>query len=95
MTPGGNAPILIGTVKARRKRYRKPGDVADLRRVLWSALTQIEELLADNDPQMKIKAAHALGTLSGTYLRALELGDLEQRVRRLEETIGPEVRKWA
>ncbi len=31
--------------KTKKKRRPKPGDIASLRRVLWSAIRQVEELL--------------------------------------------------
>jgi len=67
-----------------RKRRRKPGDINGLRRTLWAALLEIEGLLGNDDPQLKIRAAHALGTLSGTYLKCLELADVIARIERLE-----------
>jgi hypothetical protein len=69
----------------RRRRRRKPGDINALRRTLWAALLEIEDLLASDDPNLKIRAAHALGTLAGTYLRAMEQADIVERLDRLEE----------
>ncbi len=70
-----------------RRRRRKPGDINSLRRTLWTGLTTVEGLLGSDDPQIAIRAAHALGTLSGTYLKALELlelGNLAARVDAVE-----------
>jgi len=47
----------------------------------------MESHLGNADPQIAIRAAHALGTLSGTYLKALELlelGTLATRVDAVE-----------
>ncbi len=71
----------------KRRRRRKPGDIAALRRVLWSALVEIEAILDDDDPAMKIKAGHALGTLSGSYLKALEMTDIAARIDELERLV--------
>ncbi|MDE2059302.1 MAG: hypothetical protein KGL31_07525 [candidate division NC10 bacterium] len=67
-----------------RKRRPKPGDLAALRRRLWYALTQIETLIEDKDPSIKLKAAHALATMAGAYLKASELADFEGRLQALE-----------
>jgi hypothetical protein len=67
-----------------RKRRPKPGDLAALRRRLWYALTEIETLIEDNDSMVKLKAAHALATMAGAYLKATELSDLEARLQALE-----------
>jgi hypothetical protein len=71
----------------KRRRRRKPGDIASLQRTLWAGLLTIEDLLADPDPAMQIRAAHALGTLAGTYLKALETSELSRRVERLEQQL--------
>ena len=76
------------TVEFARKRRRKPGDIAALRRTLWAGLLEVEDLLASPDPNLKLRAAHALGTLAGTYLRAIEAHDLEQRLLALEAAVA-------
>lgn len=68
----------------RRKRRPKPGDLAALRRRLWGALTEIETLIEHEDPHLRLKAAHALATMAGCYLKATELSDLEVRLGVLE-----------
>jgi hypothetical protein len=71
-----------------RRRRRKPGDIAALRRTLWAGLLEIEDLLATDDPTVKIKAGHCLATLAGTYLKALELTDIVARLDKLEAAQG-------
>ncbi len=68
----------------RRRRRRKPGDINGLRRTLWAGLLEVEDLLGSDDPQLKLRAAHALAALSGSYLKALELVDIVARIERLE-----------
>jgi hypothetical protein len=68
----------------RRKRRRKPGDIASLRRTLWAALLEIEDMLGNDDPALKLRAAHALATLSGVYLKTIELDDVAARLTALE-----------
>ena len=72
----------------KRKRRRKPGDIAGLQRTLWAALLTVEDLLADDDPALRIRAAHSLATLAGVYLRALEQADITDRITRLEELLA-------
>ena len=76
------------TDKPTYLRRRKPGDIGQLRRVLWGSLLEIEDLLSSDDPTIKIKAAHALATLSGCYLKALDVGDLAVRLDRVEAAMG-------
>ena len=75
------------TTDIDRRRRRKPGDIGSLRRTLWASIVTMESHLGNADPQIAIRAAHALGTLSGTYLKALELlelGTLATRVDAVE-----------
>ena len=93
------ATIRLAQGLTPRKRRRKPGDLAALRRVLWQTITEIELLLespladdfGDEDPRahgaLVLKAAHALAQLSGAYTRVLEGGDLEQRIAALETAV--------
>ncbi len=71
-----------------RKRRRKPGDITALRRTLWAALLEIEDLLAEPDPNMKLRAGHCLATLSGSYMKLLEQAELTTRLEALEAQLG-------
>jgi hypothetical protein len=79
--------ITMAISEMKRKRRRKPGDIAALRRSLWAALLTIEDCLDDPDIAVKLKAANALAQLSGPYLRALEQSDIEQRLAALESRL--------
>jgi hypothetical protein len=70
--------------KTKRKRHRKPGDIASLRRVLWSAIRQVESIVEGDDPDTKLKAVSALSTAAGVYLKCTEASDLENRLKALE-----------
>lgn len=72
------------TEKPMRLRRRKPGDLGQLRRVLWGCLLELERDILDGDTNQRIRAAHALGTLSGSYLKATQASDLEARIEALE-----------
>lgn len=71
-----------------RRRRRKPGDINALRRTLWAGLLEMEDMLASDDPSLKIKAAHGLGTLAGTYLKCIEQAELTTRLEALEQQLG-------
>lgn len=72
----------------RNKRRRKPGDLSSLRRTLWAALLTGEELADDADPATRLRALHAISQLAGTYLKAIEVADLEARIEALERAVA-------
>jgi hypothetical protein len=73
--------------QTRKERRYDPGDIAALRGRLWDAIEAVTDLLedenADNDDIRK--SAHCLAQLSGPYLKAVEVGEIEARLRALEE----------
>lgn len=92
--------------KARqaRRRRTKPGTVKQLTTVLWQAITHLETHLngaieADEvDTAELCKLTHALSQSASTYLKALEVGELEARVEALEQAQETQPRKlgrWA
>ena len=93
------AKIRVAQGLTPRKRRRKPGDLAALRRVLWQTIVEIEALiespLVDDDGEENVRAhqglvlkgAHALAQLSGSYIRLIEGSDLERRITALEAAV--------
>jgi hypothetical protein len=75
--------------RMRRKRRRKPGGLAALTRVLWQALLEAEEILLaeDSEPEMRLRAANTLSQASLSYLRLIETGEYEARLRAIEEKL--------
>jgi hypothetical protein len=70
-------------------RRRKSGDINQLRRILWGVIIQIEaEVHLSESVDTKLRAANSLAQLAGSYLRALELTDVVQRLERLEASAG-------
>lgn len=73
-----------------RRRRPKPGDVASLRRVLWSAIRDVEAIIHDPPDgatlDQRLRAVQALATVSGVYLKAIEHHELTARVEAIEET---------
>jgi hypothetical protein len=69
-----------------RKRRTKPGNLDDLRRVLWRTIMEVEALLDTRPPanDLVLKSAHALAQLAGAYRAVTETADLEARIVALE-----------
>jgi hypothetical protein len=69
-----------------RRRYAKPGDVLQLRTVLWQTILDTKALTDGPEPapEMVLKVAHALAQLAGPYRQLLETSDLETRLTALE-----------
>jgi hypothetical protein len=82
----------VQDAKPKRLRRRKPGDLAQLRAVLWGVLLDVETICTDEDTDKpsKLKAAHTLATLAGAYLKVTETHDLEKRIEALEGTVNHE-----
>lgn len=71
-----------------RKRRHKPGQLPELLRVLWQALLEAEAVLAvasGNDPELTLKAVHAIVQASAGYAKLLEVGEFEARLKALED----------
>lgn len=97
--PGDTKPHKARLGK-KAKRRPKPGTVKQLTAVLWQAVTRLEEALEDMRPLEPIipdsraysadeiaticKLTHAMSQAASTYLKALEVGELEARVEALE-----------
>jgi hypothetical protein len=50
-------------------------------------MERAEEFLDDGDPAIVFRAAHTLGQVCAPYLRALEIGELEQRFAAIEKRL--------
>ncbi len=86
--PGDTKPHKARQAK-RRRRIRKIGSLANMRRKLWQAITSAHEVLLDDqsDAVMVLKATHAITSASTAYARLVETGELEARVSLLERTL--------
>lgn len=76
----------MSTLQTKRLRRRKPGDLGQLRAVLWEVLLEVEAIVKDpvTDQDRKLRGASALATLAGSYLKTLELHEVLPRVEALE-----------
>jgi hypothetical protein len=84
---GGNTPSPNSARKYERKAYRKKGNLHELRGSLWGAISKVDDIIVSpsSEPELRLKASHALATLAGSYLKVLEINEHEQRLQDLEE----------
>jgi hypothetical protein len=75
-----------------RKRHAKPGDLTQLRAVLWRTILEVEALLDARPPanELVIKSTHALAQLAGSYTKLVETCDLSNRLEALEAAMQRE-----
>jgi hypothetical protein len=75
--------------KLVRRRAYKAGDLSQLMRMLWQALVEAEAvLLASEDPELTLKACHAISQCGGQYFRLLEGGEMETRLKAVETALA-------
>jgi hypothetical protein len=57
--------------------------------MLWQALLEGEELLLaeDSEPELRLRVLNALNQASMSYLKLLEIGEHEARLRTIEERL--------
>ena len=70
-----------------KRRAHKPLNLADVLKILTSAIREGERLLleaSDDDHDLTLRAIHALGQVCGQYSKLLEIGELEARLAALE-----------
>lgn len=70
-------------------RAKKNNDLARAGTGLRKALKTAEALLADPDPQLRLRACHAVAQVAGALVRLAEMTDLEQRLQTLENQMSP------
>lgn len=71
--------------KLLRRRTHRAGDLQQLMKMLWQALIEAEAvLLASDDPELTLKACHAISQCGGQYFRLLEGGEMESRLKAVE-----------
>ena len=76
--------------KRKKKRRGIPGDIASLRRVLWSAIRRVEDLIELEDSDTILKAVSTLSTVSGVYLKIVAEHDVNVLLVTLEEELAAE-----
>jgi hypothetical protein len=73
-----------------RKRRHKPGNLMQLRRVLWEVILELEALLDEpqRSTEVVLKSAHALAQLAAAYTKFVETSELEECLAELEATMA-------
>lgn len=78
-----NSNPVPGRLVKRAKRAA--GDVARLQQKLWQAILQAEAMmLKEGDDLLKLKAIHCLSQTAASFLKCVEVGELEARLEALE-----------
>lgn len=68
------------------RRARKPGTMEDVLLVLWTAVRDAERLLYEaEDPDFRLRCIHAISQAAGQYVRLLESGEFDARLKALED----------
>ena len=68
-----------------KRQIRKPGDLEDLKKKLWRALCAAEAVLDEaEEPELALKAVHAVSQTAGQYAKLFEIGEVEARLAALE-----------
>jgi len=66
-----------------------PGNLADVLKVLWTALSDAEQLMyAADEPELRLRCIHAISQVSGQYSKLLEVGELEARLALVEAALA-------
>jgi hypothetical protein len=71
-----------------KKRAQKPGTLPQVLCILWGALQEAEAVLhraPEADPDLKLRAIHAVSQCAGQYAKLLEIGELEARLSAVEQ----------
>jgi hypothetical protein len=81
--------------RQRRKSARtriyltKPGDIDDLRARLWWALERAMRIVQDaRNTDQRLKAISCMSTTAGVYLKTLEVGEMDGRVKAIEAMLA-------
>lgn len=68
-----------------KRAKRATGDIARLQSKLWQAILQAEGvMLKEGDDLLKLKAIHCLSQTAASFLKCVEVGELEGRIEELE-----------
>lgn len=71
-----------------RKAQGKPRNLQAVAEKLWRALETAEALLEESQPELRLKAVHAVTQAAAAYARVYETGELEARLEALEALRG-------
>lgn len=85
---GGDRAALPGSLSSGRKKTGQPGTLEDTRKLLWTALKRGAKVLRSPDDLTALKGIHAVSQAAAAYARIVEVSELENRIRALEDAQG-------
>lgn len=72
--------------QARLAKRKRAGDLSAAQAKLWKAIREAEKvLIGAENPEIKLRAVHALSQAIGQYCKVHETGELEARLVALEQ----------
>lgn len=82
--------VLKEQIEGHLVKARKTGDVSDLRKIVWRAVRAAEQMMFQENatPELVFKAIYAISQIGNTYMKVLEVDELEERVAALEEALA-------
>ncbi|MFC4427184.1 hypothetical protein [Deinococcus navajonensis] len=81
------APARKQKVENRKARRRRPGTLQEAQFLLWVALERAGNLLERPEPDIALRAVHAVSQGVSAYLRLIEVGHMEERLEELEDQL--------
>ena len=77
---------------AKKAKRMKPGDLSDAKDLFWRTLMRLKDQLdtvceGETDTAELTKLSHAIGQLGSTYMKCIEVGELEARLQDLEDAL--------
>jgi hypothetical protein len=80
--------------QARRARIeRKQAALEPIIDALHEAVNTARECLRDGDPSMRLRAAHAISQLAGSYAKIYEAVELESRIMDIETMASEQAKR--
>lgn len=71
---------------ARLAKRKRAGDLSAAQAKLWRAIRKAEAVMASaGNPELTLRAIHALSQAVGQYTRVIETGELSARLEALEQ----------
>jgi uncharacterized small protein (DUF1192 family) len=92
--PDSNGKNVDQRLSKDLTRWRKAGDLEDLRRIQWRAVKMAERVAYDPRATRDevLKASTRITQATTAYLKVLQVGELEERVKALEQAQAQEQR---
>ncbi len=78
------------TTAVKLRQIRKPGSLQTLRKKMWRAVLNAEDILTSPDvsPDQQLRAVHALVQAGGAYGKLLEATDMQEQLDTLKAELA-------